>query len=147
MNFPHRLVCTVLSAVVFVALAASASSVRAADVAGSWSGYWTSDAKGHSGPMTAYITKIDDEHYAAHFRGRFWKIVPFRYSVVLTGKPEGDRVKLTGQSQLGRLVGGTYYYDGYVEGDQFKVGYTSCKHYGTFCMTRCAPPPPSCCAE
>ena len=124
-----------LSIVIFSLVSATA---QAADITGTWRGKWTSDAKGHSGPMRATICKIDEHHYRATFSGRFFmSLIPFRYSIVLTAQPDGDGVLLSGQQQLGRLAGGTYQYSGRATDCCFHVNYTSCKHYGSFQMTKC----------
>ena len=133
MKSPHGYLALLSVTIFFIA----ATNAQATDVSGSWQGRWYSEGTGHEGPLRATISKIDDEHYQVNFRGRFFKLVPFRYSVVLTAKDEGGVVTLSGQSQLGRLVGGTYHYTGTVTDSEFKLGYTSCKHYGTFEMTRC----------
>lgn len=117
--------CGVLSAV-----------APAADLSGKWSGSWESCVTGHHGPLHATFCKIDDSSYQVHFRGRFFKIMPFHYSVVLNAVDEGDNVRLSGDSYLGRLVG-WFHYDAVADGTSFTAGYSSCKDNGHFYLTRC----------
>jgi hypothetical protein len=53
------------------------------DLTGSWSGHWEDCQSGHSGKLWAEFCKCDDTHYKVTFTGRFFKVFPFRYSVVL----------------------------------------------------------------
>ncbi len=109
---------------------------RAADLSGCWAGTWESCKSGHHGPMKATFCKLDESSYRVDFRGRFWKVFPFRYSVVLNVVEDGDVVRLQGSSYLGRLVG-TFYYDATATSCEFNATYTSCKDWGRFVMTRC----------
>ncbi|HMC65691.1 MAG TPA: hypothetical protein VKI65_12195 [Gemmataceae bacterium] len=109
----------------------------AEDLSGCWRGCWESCCTGHHGPLKATFCKLDDTHYRVDFRGRFWVVVPFRYSVVLTvtGR-EGDKVLLAGDSYLGRLLG-TFHYEAEATDCEFKATYTSCRDRGEFALTRC----------
>ena len=62
-----------------------------------------SDKNGHSGPLRANFRKVSDACYRVTFSGRFWKVVPFVYSVNLavTGT-SGDAVTLAGETPPGR---------------------------------------------
>ncbi len=57
----------------------------AADLSGEWQGRWESFPTGHKGPLRATFTRLDEHSYRADFSGRFWMLLPFRYSVVLDG--------------------------------------------------------------
>lgn len=90
--------------------------------------------------MTASLCKMDATHYSATFRGRFWKIFPFRYSTVLTVTSEDAKtVQLSGSSYLGRLFG-TFSYNATVTETCFDANFTSCRDWGKFEMTRCCSP-------
>jgi hypothetical protein len=122
---------------VFVS-AALAAECRAVDLSGSWYGNWNSDRCGHHGPMRATFTKINESQYCVHFRGRFWKIMPFRYTVVLNVVAEDDETtELAGSSYLGRIFG-TFNYSATASATNFNANYTSCKDWGRFCLTRCS---------
>ena len=130
------IVRTAVFPLVVMAAALSAGQASAADLSGSWSGRWDSQTTGHTGPLKAEFTRIDDSQYQVDFRGRFLKLVPFRYSVVLTAVDEGDTVRLSGDNYLGRMFG-WFHYDAVVSGDCFTANYSSCKDSGQFQMTRC----------
>ena len=69
-------------------------------------------------------------------RGRFFRILPFRYNVVLrVVDVHGDTVTLAGSSYLGRLFG-TFHYRATADGCSFHATYTSCKDRGEFCLQR-----------
>ena len=130
------IVRTAVCSLVVVAAALSSGQAIAADLSGSWSGRWDSQSTGHTGPLKAEFTRIDDSQYQVDFRGRFLKLVPFRYSVVLTAVEEGENVRLSGDNYLGRMFG-WFHYDAVVSGDCFTAIYSSCKDSGQFQMTRC----------
>ena len=122
---------------VVVLVAAAADNAWATDISGCWSGSWLSCKSGHHGPMTATLCKVDDTHYCATFRGRFWKVFPFRYSTTLTVKSDdGETVTLQGSSWLGRLFG-TFYYNATVTSTDFNASYSACRDWGKFVMTKC----------
>src|SRR5689334_8344899 len=77
----------------------------AADLSGQWQGSWQSDGTGHRGPLRCTFTKLDDSSYQANFSGRFFRIIPFRYSVVLSAVEENGTTYLTGSHYLGRRYG------------------------------------------
>jgi hypothetical protein len=95
---------------------------------------------GHHGPLSATFCRIDDTHYEVRFRGRFLKVVPFRYNVVLevTGY-SGDKVLLSGASNLGPILG-TFSYSAEATDTQFVASFCACKDHGVFSMTRCCCP-------
>lgn len=109
----------------------------ALDASGCWSGQWYSCKNGHHGPMTASLCRIDDKHYSATFRGRFWKIFPFRYRAVLTVTEDTpEYTKLSGSMYLGRLFG-TFSYHSTVTKTCFDSNFRSCRDWGKFEMSRC----------
>jgi hypothetical protein len=108
----------------------------ATDLSGHWQGYWQSDDTGHRGVLRCTFTRLDDSSYRANFSGRFLKIVPFRYSVVLNAVDHGDVVQLSGSQELGRRFG-TFYYSAEATCSDFNATFTSCKDSGQFVLTRC----------
>lgn len=110
---------------------------QASDLSGYWSGTWASSCTRHHGPLSATFCRLDETHYRVNFRGRFFKILPFHYSVTLAvvGQ-EGDTLKLSGSSYLGRLFG-TFYYQADVTPTNFVATYWSCKDRGRFLLSRC----------
>src|ERR1700675_3687993 len=99
----------VLAAAVFLlanSIAAAQEPAAVPDLTGNWSGLWESCKNGHHGPLSARFCKTDDGHYEVVFRGRFFKVVPFRYATALTVTGyEGDRVLLSASKRLGPVLG------------------------------------------
>ena len=125
-----------LLAAAIAAASLVAGEVNAADLSGGWSGQWDSVTTGHTGPLRATFSRLSDSQYQVDFRGRFFKVIPFHYSVVLNAIEEGDTVRLSGDSYLGRRYG-WFHYEAAVVGDCFTASYTSCKDTGEFRLTRC----------
>ncbi len=116
------------------------SAASAIDLTGYWSGDWKSCTSGHKGPLSAQFCKVDACHYEVRFKGRFFKVFPFRYSVTLQIVEETpDHVVLSGSQSLGRLFG-TFTYSATVTDKCFLATYTSCKDDGQFRMERCTKP-------
>lgn len=113
-----------------------ANVAAAEDLSGGWSGQWESVSTGHKGPLRATFSRINETQYQVDFSGRFFKIIPFRYSVVLNAVEEGDTVRLSGDSYLGRRYG-WFHYEAVAAGDCFTANYSSCKDDGQFRLTRC----------
>jgi hypothetical protein len=112
------------------------SGVHAQDLSGRWTGCWVDDG-GHHGPLKATLCPCGADRYRATFTGRFFRIVPFRYTVVLavTGR-QGDKVLLAGESDLGRLFG-TFTYQAEASTTDFIATYRSCRYQGQFNLKRC----------
>ncbi len=79
---------------------------------------------------------MDETRYQASFSGRFFKLIPFRYSVTLYVEQDGDIVTLSGQNYLGRRFG-TFYYSAEADERSFTASYNSCEDCGQFVMSRC----------
>jgi len=107
------------------------------NLSGHWRGYWEDFRSGHSGPLKGDFCRLDASRYQVKFRGRFFKIIPFRYSVILhvVGEEDG-KLLLSGQSYLGRRQG-TFYYQGWASDTQFVANFHSCKYQGRFVLSRC----------
>jgi hypothetical protein len=107
----------------------------APDLSGRWSGHWESCPTGHCGPLHAHFCRIDDCHYRVRFHGRFMKIIPFRYSVILnvTGESDGT-VFLSGEKRL--LGFGTFTYQAQATDCSFTATYCSRSDNGRFELTR-----------
>lgn len=128
---PVRTVAAALLGLVLVAAPAGA-----VDLSGSWSGTWSSTSTGHSGPLRATFTPCGEGRYSVDFAGRFFKILPFRYSVVLqVVEDTGDEVTLAGSSFLGRLFG-TFTYRATADACHFTADYRSKKDCGMFRLRR-----------
>jgi hypothetical protein len=108
----------------------------ATDLSGTWSGTWQSSSTGHKGPLRAEFVRLDEARYEVFFQGRFFKVFPFRYSLVMTSWEEGGAVYLSGSRFLGRMFG-TFSFQAAATDCEFKANYSSCKDSGCFTMTRC----------
>lgn len=103
---------------------------------GCWSGSWLSCKSGHHGVLRATLTPCGDHAYRAEFRGRFFKIMPFRYTVTLqVVGVDQDGVHLAGSQSLGRLFG-TFHYRATITDCRFEATYRSCKDWGKFSLGR-----------
>jgi hypothetical protein len=113
----------------------AADPVPAVDLSGKWCGSWKSCKDGHTGPLNATFCKIDESCYQVRFSGRFFAVIPFRYTVNLnvTGQSEGQ-VLLSGSSNL-PLVG-TYRYTAVATDKEFRAEYSSRNDYGQFNLCR-----------
>lgn len=112
-------------------------AARVPNLSGAWRGSWLSHANGHKGPMQGTFTQLDACRYQVHFKGRFWKLIPFNYTVVLTVTgQDADRVSLSGSHKLGPVLG-TFSYSAWASSTQFVAGYCSEKDRGQFVMSRC----------
>lgn len=127
-----------LSAFVF-ALALSCgicAEAGAVDLTGTWSGRWESCVTGHNGPLHANFCRVDATRYRVRFHGRFFKVLPFIYSVDLRVVSEGqDYVTLEGESYLGRRLG-TFTYRAEADNCHFESTYDACRDNGRFILDR-----------
>lgn len=118
-------------------LALAAGVAQAGDLSGCWSGTWQSQVTGHHGPLWAQFVRTGDQQYDVYFRGRFFKLVPFRYSVTMTATEQPDgTVLLQGSQYLGRMFG-TFTFSATATDSQFQAQYAACKDHGSFCLSRC----------
>lgn len=114
------------------------AQMAAANLAGCWPcGSWQSYCTGHSGKLRATIVQCDATHFECFFSGNFAKVVPFRYSVVLTVTGEKDGiVYFGGRKEMCNLLGGVYTFSGWSNGREFHAGYVSSKDRGEFAVSR-----------
>lgn len=109
---------------------------EAGDLSGCWSGTWQSCVTSHRGPLSAEFVRLDANRYEVFFNGRFFKLLPFKYSVVMTATEDSGVVTLSGSQYLGRMFGTFSFQASTTDGD-FNANYSSCKDNGCFKMTRC----------
>lgn len=120
------------------ALAGAAREAQAVDISGCWDGCWSSDYNGHHGPLKATIVRLDAQSYAVQFRGRFFKVIPFVYAVVLDVVAEDDAsITLAGSHSLGRKFG-TFSYTATVTAEDFNARFNAGKDHGCFSMKKVA---------
>ncbi len=87
-------------------------------------------------PAVAEFVPCGGSQYEVHFRGRFFKIMPFQYSVTMTAQERDGMVYLSGSKYLGRMVG-TFSFSAAATDTCFSATYSSCKDQGRFEMSRC----------
>src|SRR5262245_10812117 len=121
-------------------LLAAPALCRAIDLSGCWSGTWASCQTRHKGTLNAEFVRISENEYEVFFRGRFFKVLPFKYSVVMTAVEQDGVVQLSGSQSLGRMFG-TFTFVAVATDCQFSANYYSCKDDGRFEMTRCTHAP------
>lgn len=126
-----------IAAALFFSTLVFASQAQATDLSGYWQGGWNSCSSGHKGVLRATFCRVSPAAYQVNFTGRFFKLFPFRYSVVLNVvSDDGQTVQLQGSSYLGRMFG-TFHYNATVTNDCFNASYTSCKDDGWFRLSKC----------
>ncbi|MEC7567198.1 MAG: hypothetical protein VX738_16065 [Planctomycetota bacterium] len=120
----------------FVFLTANIQAEDKLDIDGKWSGTWRSEISDHQGPLKAKFEVIDESKIRAKFTGRFFKIIPFRFDVVLTVVESADGVTtLKGSQDLGRTLGKYEYTAKYSKG-KFVAEYSTEKDKGLFEVSR-----------
>lgn len=134
-RFPTLSRWSVCSLVALVLLG-SPNVSQALDLSGCWSGTWQSCQTRHKGPLHAEFVRLDANCYEVFFRGRFLKILPFKYSAVMTAREQNGVVYLSGNKYLGRMAG-TFSFSAAASDIQFNANYSSCKDSGSFRMSRC----------
>src|SRR5262245_38991907 len=97
----NRMICFgVMKARMLVLVAGLMTSLPAAcqaiDLSGCWSGTWQSCVTPHKGPLNAEFVRLDANTYEVFFNGRFFKLLPFKYSVVMTATEQNGVVYLSG---------------------------------------------------
>ncbi|MGI8977875.1 MAG: hypothetical protein ACR2FY_01475 [Pirellulaceae bacterium] len=131
-------------ALALVSLLALGNVCRATDLSGHWSGTWASGNTRHHGPLQAEFVRLNDSEYEVFFRGKFFAVLPFRYSVVMTASEQDGVVTMSGSKYLGRMFG-TFQFSAAATDTNFNANYSSCKDQGCFEMTRCSYS--TCCAK
>ena len=107
----------------------------APDLSGKWAGYWLSDKNGHNGPLSAKFTPQGTDSYRVTYRGRFAKVIPFRYSTTMDVVGTGDGVVLlSAEKRLGPM--GTFRTTATATDANFDATFTSRRDSGRFVMTR-----------
>lgn len=125
----------IVASMLIIALSSETASGQEPNLSGRWSGYWVSESTGHTGPLNGRFKQVDDTHYRVVFTGRFFKVIPFRYSQrleVVGG--DGENVFLAGSSRLPGF--GTYEYSANATSRDFHATYQSRRDRGAFILRR-----------
>jgi hypothetical protein len=109
------------------------------DISGPWEGKWISEKNGHNGRLRCVMTHQGDHQYLAHYHAVFWKIFHSTYAVPLEVNATSTNFVFSGESDLGKLSGGVYTYQGSATPEHFSSTYKSKYDHGRFEMNRPAP--------
>lgn len=112
----------------------------AADLCGCWEGNWKSCTDGFQGTIKARITKCDENHYRAVFTGRAFKIMPYRYTAILTAVTDAETGITHFKSSMKLPIWGCHWMNGCATADKISAKYHTDDHKGYFNMCRtCCP--------
>jgi hypothetical protein len=115
---------------------ALAGAAQADDLCGRWTGTWKSCTDQFQGTVNAKITRIDATHYKAVFTGRAFKIMPYRYTSILTVCRDEATGKTRFKASQKLPIWGCYWVNGAADGCTFFARYRTDDHTGYFRMQR-----------
>ena len=105
-------------------------------LSGPWDGQWVSSKNGHRGRLRCIMEAKGDGRFDARFHAVFWKIFRASYKVPFHAVENDGAWKFEGESDLGKLAGGIYTYEGTADGTNFLATYKSKYDHGRFEMRR-----------
>jgi hypothetical protein len=114
----------------------AAQPAPANSIEGRWEGRWISAVNGHNGNLRCLMARESDEIYRARFRATYSGILHFSYAVPLNMQEHDGGWEFNGEANLGRLAGGTYYYEGRAGLTNLHSTYRSKYDHGTFELRR-----------
>ncbi len=106
------------------------------DLSGNWTGRWQSSTNNHGGPMQATFVQQCGDELQVKFRGRFAKVIPFRYRARLKIVYQEPGLTIVGGSKkIGPFSGG-YTYSGQISDGCFTGSYSSRRYQGGWAISR-----------
>ena len=105
-------------------------------IAGPWQGRWRSEVNGHRGGLRCLMVRESDSLCQARFRATYGSIFHFSYSVALVVQPHDVGWEFDGEADLGKLVGGAFYYEGRATRTNLISTYRSKSDHGVFELQR-----------
>jgi hypothetical protein len=99
---------------------------------GLWQGEWISQANGHHGALKCILMKTKSDDYEAMFHAVYARFLSVAYTVPLCGQSIDGKLKLEGETDLGKLAGGIYHYEGEADENAFVCTYRCAYDHGTF---------------
>lgn len=108
-------------------------------IEGRWSGEWVSRENGHRGSLKCLLTRLDSTHVRAQIHATYASFLRVCYTVVLETDQEGKTIRFRGETDLGKLAGGVYRYNGLLENDQLHSTYQCAYDQGDFVLARTPP--------
>jgi len=115
---------------------AAASRQPENSVEGRWEGQWRSEVTGHNGKLRCLMVRETNSLYQARFRATYSRILRFSYTVPLEMQPHDVGWEFSGEANLGKLAGGTYYYEGRATLTNLISTYRSKYDHGIFELQR-----------
>jgi len=113
------------------------SSPPTDEIIGAWEGTWQNNNNSHQDRMRAVLSKTSADTYRASFYAWYKRLLTFSYTTELhVDKRDGQTVFFQGQSDLGKLAGGVYRYEGHASPTNFFSTYSSKYDVGTFTLRR-----------
>lgn len=107
------------------------------DLTGAWEGRWYSMKNGHHGTLKAVVTRVGEQGKNTDYDFRYHATWARVLSGGYTARHSVDRHgKVSGEQDLGALVGGVYRYDGKASPTQFKATFHCKIDNGVFEMHR-----------
>lgn len=107
------------------------------DISGAWEGTWQNRNNTHQDRMRAVLTSIGSDTYRASFYAWYKRVLTFSYTTELrVERREGELVLFRGETDLGKLAGGLYRYEGHATPADFFSTYDSKYDIGTFTLRR-----------
>ena len=134
-------VCLVMLIAVLEARQGRRGTPSPPDLTGQWTGTWsaynparaTTPPKELCAKLIATIAKKDDG-WQASFEGDCGR--PYKYQIVMEGRPVGGTVMFKGTTDLGPNDGGVYDWIGRADNNEFVGFFTSAPYTGVFSLTR-----------
>ena len=106
-------------------------------VEGRWEGTWQSDANHHHGNLRCLMSQETNSLYRARFRATYGGVFKFNYTAHFEFQPHATLGwEFSGEADLGKLAGGTYYYEGRATPTNMTSIYRSKYDHGTFDLRR-----------
>ena len=120
----------------FCVILMGAALASAGELDGRWPcGNWVDTNKGHTGPLQARFHQTDDCHYRVVFRGKFAKVIPFRFAATLNVVGhDGDKVLIAGSSRIMGFY--RFNYNAVADEHNFNAHYSSSRWTGKFNLQR-----------
>lgn len=110
------------------------------DLTGAWEGTWQNQNNTHQDRMRAVLTRTSPDTYQASFFAWYKRVLTFSYCTELrVERRDGATVFFHGASDLGKLAGGIYRYEGHATPFQYFSTYDSKYDVGTFTLHRPEP--------
>jgi hypothetical protein len=110
------------------------------DLSGAWTGTWRSEGTGHEGKLKAIATPVPSttgpQVYTFRYHATWAKLLSGGYTARHEVKHKGKDFLISGEQDLGKLLGGIYHYEGKATAEEFKASYKCDFDHGFFEMKR-----------